>query len=137
MFAPGSQPHPGAKTESCEQERDARKFEREKIERGADILPFAKSAIVYTGAAASAAKIETQHRDAKGIERFRRLVDHLVVHGAAKERMRMADDRSERRMLNAGWFPEDRFEASCRSWQKEITGIVRRGHRCAKENFSV
>jgi hypothetical protein len=40
-----------------------------------------------------AAKIKSQHRHAKGIERFRHLIHHLVVHSPAKQRVRMANQR--------------------------------------------
>jgi hypothetical protein len=92
---------------------------------------------VYAGARSRAAKIESQDRNTKGIQRFRRLVNHFVVHRPAKERMRMADNRGERRMRGSGWGPENRLEASGRSLQEEIAGVVGSGHRCAMGKFEV
>ncbi len=124
MFAPGAQTDQGAKTETRQQEGHARKFRGEKIERGTDVILFPEAVIMYPGAESRAAKIESQNWNAESIQRFRRLVNHLVVHGAAKQRMRMADNRGERRTWFACWRPQNRFEASCGALQKEIAGVV-------------
>ena len=137
VFAPDSQANPRAETESCQQQRHAGKFPSKKIERCADISLFAAPVVVYTGAKPCAAKIESQDRNTEGIQRFRRPVDHFVVHRAAKKRVRMADDRGERRTRGSGRRPENRFEASGRSFQKEIAGVVSDGHQCAMDKFAV
>ena len=92
---------------------------------------------MYAGAESRAAKIETQHGDAESIERFRRLVNHFVMHRTAKKRMRMADNGGERRMRGSGRGPENRFEASGRAVQKEIAGFVCADHRRAMDKFAV
>jgi hypothetical protein len=90
---------------------------------------------VYTGAKSRAAKIKSQHGDAESIKGFRRLVNHFVVHRAAKKRMRMADNRGERRIRGCGWGPENRFEASGRTFQEEIAGFVCADHRRAMDKL--
>jgi hypothetical protein len=50
-------------------------------------------------AAADAAKIETQHREAAMGKRIVALVDDLVIHRAVKLRMRMQDHRDRRVLL--------------------------------------
>ena len=137
MFAPGAQTDQGAKTETRQQEGHARKFRGEKIERGTDVILFPEAVIVHAGAESRAAKIKSQNRNAESIDRLRYLVNHFVVHGAAKERMRVADDRGEWRMWFACWRPQNRFKTSCGSLQKEIARVVWAGHRCAMNRFAV
>ena len=48
--------------------------------------------IVFTLAAAHAAEIETQHREAHVVEGIVQVVDDLVVHRPAELRMRMQHD---------------------------------------------
>src|SRR5260370_15676647 len=108
-----------------------------KIERGSNIVLFAVTAIVYTGAEACAAKIKSQNRNADAVQRFRRLVYHFVVHRAAKKRMRMANNGGERRMRGGRRRPENCFEPPGRSLQEKIAGFVGRCHRCAKDKFAV
>ena len=92
---------------------------------------------MYACAESSATKIESQNRNANSVQGFRRLVDHFVVHRTAKKRMRMANNRGERRMRGGGRGPENRFEASGRAVQKEIAGFVCAGHRRAMDKFEV
>ena len=64
---------------------------------------------VLARAAAYAAKVEAQHDDAGAAQSARQAVDHLVVHGAAEERVRMADHGGHPRFDVLGLF-EQRFE---------------------------
>src|SRR5713101_3965532 len=137
VFAADAHAKPGTETESRKQQRHARKLRSNKFQRGADITLLAETAVVYAGAEPCAAKIESQNRNAKGIQRFRRLVNHFVVHRTAKKRMWMADNRGERGMRGGGRGPENRFEASGRTIQKEIAGFVCAGHRRAMDKFAV
>jgi len=115
VFAADAHTDPRTETESREQQRHTRKLGSKKIQHGTDIALLAVAAVVYAGAESRAAKIEAQHGDAESIERFRRLVNHFVVHRAAKKRMRMADNGGERRKRGSGRGPENRFEASGRA----------------------
>ena len=54
-------------------------------------------------AAADAAEIEAQHREAAMHERVVELIDDLVVHRAAELRVRMQHDGDRRVLLRAGW----------------------------------
>ncbi len=101
VLAAHTHANPGAETESREQKWHTRKLGSKKVQRGADIASLAESAIVYAGAESRAAKIESQNRYAQCVQRFRRLVNHFVVHRPAKERMRMADNGGERRTRTA------------------------------------
>ena len=98
MSATGPHTNPGAKTKTREQERHTRELGSKKVQRGADIVLLAAAPIVFAGAKSCTAKIESQNRYANGIQRFRCLVDHSVVHGAAKKRMRVANYGGERGM---------------------------------------
>ncbi len=120
MFTANAQTYPGSKTESCEQHRNSGKLPSKKIERGENVLLLALAAIVNAGAESCAAKIKSQNRNPPGVQRFCRLVNDFVVHRAAKQRMRMADDGGERRARRGRRRPENRFEASRRSFQKKI-----------------
>src|SRR4029453_2620734 len=60
------------------------------VERGAVVVHLAGPAIVRPGAAADAAEVEPQHRDADPRERLRRLIHDLRMHRPAVERVRMA-----------------------------------------------
>ena len=88
--------HDRAKTKSRDQQRHAGKFGDEKLQCGADVIAFADAAIVNSLTESSAAKIETQDRNAERVDGFGDLKNHFVVHGAAEKRMRMADQRGER-----------------------------------------
>src|SRR5438132_13485 len=120
MFTTDAQTYPCSKTESRQQDGNSRKFPGKKIERGANVVLLTLAAIVNAGAEPCAAKIESQNRKPPGIQGFRGLVNHFVVHRAAKQRMRMADNGGERRARGRGRRPENCFEASGRSLQEKI-----------------
>ncbi len=96
-----------------------RKFRCEIVERGADVVLFALAAIVNSLALSGTAEIETQHRDAAQMQRLSRAVNDFIVHRAAEEWMRMADDSGEQRMFR-GHGPEQRFEAAGGPCEKKI-----------------
>jgi hypothetical protein len=77
---------------------------------------------------ASSTKIKTENWNTGGIERFRRLVDNFIVQCAAKEWMRMADDRRECWRRRTQGSPENRFETPRRPLQKKSSGIVSSCH---------
>src|SRR5690348_9158162 len=66
---------------------------------------------------ASAAKIEAQNGKAECAERFHGVIHNLVVHGAAEERMRMADQRGMRCVRLA--FIQQSFQPACGPVQEE------------------
>ena len=80
MVASDAQTNPCSKTESRHQDWNAGKLSGKKIERGANVSLLSLAAIVYAGAKSCAAKIKPQNRNAPGVQRFRCLVNHLVVH---------------------------------------------------------
>ena len=137
IFAADAQADPGAKTESCEQERHTRKLGNKIVQRGPDIALLAETTVVDAGAESCIAKIEPQHWDTDGIQRFRCLINHFVVHRPAKKRMGVADNCSERRTPGRGRFPQDCFKPSGRSFQKEIASAVGAGHRWIMGKFAV
>src|SRR5215472_7934690 len=57
------------------------------------------STVVLARAQACTTKIETQHGQFEGVERFRHLIDHLVVHGPAKQGVWVTHDSRERRAM--------------------------------------
>src|SRR5260370_3491392 len=105
VFAADPHANPGAKTESRKQQRHTGKLGSKKVQRSANIVPLAKTTVVNPGAQPCTAKIEPQYGDTEGIQRLRRLVNHFVVHRAAKERMRMADNRGELRARRTSTSP--------------------------------
>jgi hypothetical protein len=123
-LASNSQTDPAAKAETRQQQWDAGELAREKIQRRAHVSLLTTSSIVRPGAHPSASKIESQHRQAQSIQRFRRLINHLVVHRAAEKRVRMANDRSHRWSRYALWLPQDRFEPPGRALKKQISRFV-------------
>ncbi len=137
IFAAHAQADPSAETESRRQQRYAGKLRSKKIQSGAHIALLARAAIVYAGAESCAAKIKSHNRNAKSIQGLRRLVNHFIVHCAAKKRMRMANNRGKRRMRGAHGCPENRLKLSCRSFQKKIARLVSVGHGCPRHKFAV
>src|SRR5262252_7652707 len=75
-----------------------------------------------------AAEIETQHRNAQRVHGFRGVVNDLVVHRPAKQRMWMANQRCQRRQIGARWRPENRLQTAGRSYEKEILRVVSDAH---------
>src|SRR5208282_5950295 len=98
VFAPNAQTHPRAEAEAAEQNWPVGKFARQIVESGANVILFAAAVVVCAFAESRAAKIQAQHRNAPAMNCFRRLKDPLVVHRAAKQGMRVADDRRETRI---------------------------------------
>ncbi len=84
ILAAGTHANPGAKTESRKQQRHPGKLGSKKVQPSANIVPLSKTTVVDPGAQPCTAKIEPQHRDTEAIQRLRRLVNHFVVHRAAK-----------------------------------------------------
>jgi len=128
IFAANAKSHPAPETESGNEKRNIWKFGSEKFQRRTNIAAFPFAAIVFSFAHSRSAKIETQHWKSKRIQRFRSLIDHFVVHRAAKERMRVANDRSHRRRTHAR-APQNSFQTPCRSCEKEIARFVLCAHK--------
>lgn len=62
------------------------------IERNLHVGDFSATVIVLSGACAYATEVEAQYRKAEGVQGLHGVEDDLVVHGAAEERVRVADD---------------------------------------------
>ena len=65
------------------------KFRSHEMHGSLNVVLFSAAFIVNSGAQSGTAKIEAKNRNAKGIERFRCLIDDFVVKRAAKEGVRM------------------------------------------------
>src|SRR5258708_18282035 len=63
------------------------------VQRRADVVLFSLSLVELPIAQTAAAKVEPHHRQPKGGEGLHRVVDDLIVHRAAAQRMRTADQR--------------------------------------------
>ena|SRR5579864_2127354 len=126
ILATDAHAHPGAEAESGKKQRRIWKLRSQKVERCTDVTLLTPPAVMRAGAEASAAKIETQNRESKRTERFRRLVDDLVMQGAAEKRMRMADQRGKR------WHgvcrrPQNCFKTPHGTFKKKISRLVSDG----------
>ena len=89
-----------------------------------DVFYFG-AAVMGAFAETGSAEVEAQHGPALAMEDFHGMVDDLVVHGAAAERVGMADERHVGSVAAA--FIEQSFQASC--WPAEIKGAKRRRSR--------
>ncbi|MGY4352320.1 hypothetical protein ACVWXM_008813 [Bradyrhizobium sp. GM7.3] len=69
------------------------------VERRGRVRQFAGAVVERALAAADAAEIESQHREATMRERIVALVDDLVIHRAVELRMRVQDHRDRRVLL--------------------------------------
>ncbi len=98
IAATGTQADTRAKGKAGEEQRQFI-FPLQPIERGLHIVHFAMPVRVFAFAQARTAKIKPQHRQPIRLKGLHGVVHHLVVHGAAKERMRMANQRRIRSVL--------------------------------------
>jgi hypothetical protein len=85
----GAHAHGRTKAEARKQNWP-RKFRSQPVERGANVVLLAVAVVMFASAGAHAAKVEPQAWQAHPIERFHRVVNDLVVHGAAASGMGMA-----------------------------------------------
>ena len=91
-------------------EGEARKEDRQReslgqvVERNPRVGDLSAPVVVLSRAGSHAAKVEAQHRKAEAVQHLHRVEDDLVVHGAAEERMRMADQRTRIRASAAPRF---------------------------------
>jgi len=120
VLASDAETHPGPKTEPRQHNRFFRVFRCKVVEGRPDVVPFAPSPVVLTLTETGASKVETQHGGAALMKRPGNLVNDLVVHCAAEQRMRVADDRHEVRIgYRSG--PEKRFQTSRGSFEEEAS----------------
>src|SRR6185503_17201234 len=82
-----------AERETGHPERKVRVALREDVERRERVLLLARAAVVSPRRGAHAAEVEAQHGDARLVEGLGGPVDDVVVHRAAAQRVRMANDR--------------------------------------------
>ena len=73
--------------------------------------------VVFTFAQAGAAKVEAQYRKTKFMQRLHCVVDDLIVHGPAMQRMWMANQGAVRCVQTA--FIQQRLQPACRPIQKK------------------
>src|SRR5437764_2244369 len=93
------------------------------IEGCANVVDFASSMVMRAFTEPGAPKIETQHREPKRMQRLHRMIDNLVVHSAAIERMRMTNQ--SRMSCIRPTFVEQCLQPSRRSLKKECLDSVR------------
>jgi hypothetical protein len=65
------------------------------------------------------AEVEAQYWNAGQVQRLRRLIRDLIVHGAAEKRMRVAHDGDQRRVRER-YGPEHCLETPGGAGEKEI-----------------
>jgi hypothetical protein len=106
------------------------------VERAGCIRQFARAMIESALAAADAAKIEAQRREAALLEHIEELVDDLVVHRPTELRVGVQDDRDRRVLLlrrliaafeTAGRAVEDDFRHRNSIAKRRVPSTVRNG----------
>src|SRR5205085_3304365 len=80
-------------------------------------------------ATAYAAKVYAQGDESGIIQRACSAKDHLVVHGASAQRMRMKNERQPSRLFS--WLFQNRFEATMRSRYEKISSRIHK-FRCQR-----
>jgi len=120
IAAADSKAHETPKAETRKQEWNARKLCSKVIERRLHIALLTAPVVVRAAAQACTAKIEPEHRDSQGIQSFGRVINHFVVHGPTKERVGMANHRSQQGGSGLNGSPENRLQASGWPPQEEI-----------------
>src|SRR5580704_10067723 len=116
-----------AKGKSSENNRQ-REFMLQPGQRSLHIGDFSSAFIMAARAQPGSAKIKAQHGKAERVQRLHRMKDDLVVHGAAAQRMRMADQSSIFGVWLAG--VQQGFQAS--GWpvkEKRSNGCLRMAQR--------
>ena len=87
------------------------------VECSPHIIDFPVAVIMFALAQASSSKVEGQHRKAKTIQRLHGVEDNLVMQRPAKQRMRMTNHRSVRRIFRAS--VEQRLQPSRRTVESQ------------------
>ena len=109
IAAGGAKADVGAEGEAGEEDGSA-VLAGEPVERGTDVVYLADAVGVGAFGEAGAAEVEAQDGDAEAGEGLHRVVDDLVVHGAAEERVGMGDEGGVGAVAGSG--VEEGFEAS-------------------------
>ena len=115
IAAAGTQANVGPEAEAGEKERLMRVACREPVEGGADVLDFATTLVVSALTEAGSPEVEAQDGQPERGEGLGRVVDDLVVHGTAPERMGMGDQGGEWSVR--GTCVEEGFQAAGRAAQ--------------------
>ena len=118
--ATNPQAHDTAEAETCEQERNTRKLRSEIVHRGLYIALLATSFIVFARAQTRATKIEAKNRDAQGVQGFRDVIDDLVMHRPAKERVGMANHSCQQGGIRSRRCPEYGLEAAGGAFKEQV-----------------
>lgn len=100
VSAAGAQANVGAKGKTGEQDREV-ESDRQPVQSGAHVIDLAATFVVRAFAEASAAEIEAKSREAEVGKGLGRVIDHLIVHCASAERMRVSDKRGIERVRMA------------------------------------
>jgi hypothetical protein len=124
VFATDTQADPATEAEPREEKREAGKFASKKVDRGANVILFTSSSVVFSFAQTGAAEIETENGKMEGVEGLRHLIDDFVVHGAAEKGMRVANECGEGWTHGPARGPEDGFEAPGRAVEEERAMVV-------------
>ncbi len=111
-----AQAHSRAKGKSSEYQRQVR-FCGQPVKRGANIIHFSQALIVLSMAESCAAKIEAQYGETEAVQCLHSVKHNLIVQRAAKQRVRMANQRGMSRVFRAA--VEQRFKPSRRTVQEE------------------
>jgi hypothetical protein len=96
------------------------------LHHGQQVLQFAAPLVVHAAARAHAAEVEAQRRPARLHEGTRERLHHLVVHGAAEQRMRMRDHGHATRRDTGGhavWHIARHFDRARRAGQQQAFGV--------------
>ena len=125
--ASGAQSHAATKTEAGDEQRESGKLGGQEIESRAEVALLPAAVIVRALAQARAAEIEAQSWNPEKVKRAGDLEDDFVVHGAAEERVRMADDGGNRR-IRVNRRPEQGFQAARGAGNKESAAGVHVSH---------
>ena len=120
ILAAYAQADPCAEAETRCQQRHARKFRCQVIERRADIVFFAAAMVVASLTGSYTAKIETQNGNAQRVQRLGSLIDDLIVHRALIKRVRVTEHGSQGNPKRFFWPPKDRFEPSRRAAKRYL-----------------
>src|SRR5258708_32723786 len=107
-------------------------FRIEPVERGANVVNLAFAAVVCAFAQAGSAEVEAQHRKSESAQGLHGVVDHLVVYGASKQRMRMAHQRRMARLRRP--LIEQRLEPARGAVEKKSFDLV--GHKLLYQKYS-
>ncbi len=93
------------------------KFRIQPVKSRANVFDFSVAVVVLAVAQPGAAKVETQHRKTKAVQRLHGVKDNFVMQRSAKQWMRVTNHRCMSRI--GGTRIEQGFEPSRRAFEKK------------------